>query len=66
MLIIASIGAAILHSMGWPWPWAIVTGIGAGFIITTVLGFLLNVGLGAPMAFAEWRAERKVRRAADL
>jgi hypothetical protein len=66
MLIIASIGAAILHSMGWPWPWAIVTGIGAGFIITTVPGFLLNVGLGAPMAFAEWWAERKVRRAADL
>jgi hypothetical protein len=66
MFIITLIGAAILHSMGWPWPWAIVTGIGAGFIITTGLGFLLQVGLGAPIPLAEWRAERREKRAADL
>mgnify|MGYP003290309392 CR=1 FL=1 len=37
--ILAIVAAVVLHAAGWRWPWAIVTGIGASFVVTTLGGY---------------------------
>ena len=39
--ILAFVFSLVLHAAGWPWLWAIVAGIGASFLVTTIGGYAI-------------------------
>jgi hypothetical protein len=57
--ILAAIATLALRAAGWPWVWAIVTGLGISFVVTTIGGYAIMVLMNAYGLMIERRERRK-------